>query len=122
MGGGGRANEGGAKEAKRASSADAQRARGERRVSFAVTAEVCDMANSNTALERSLAFVASELAKTASRQEVAAGVRVEALHAPANEATPQRNPSEISAKSQRNPSEIPAKSQRTSPIAAGPTW
>ena len=54
MGGGGRTIDGGAKAAKGASSADAQRAHSERRVSFVGTAEVRHVAGI-TALEREAA-------------------------------------------------------------------
>ena len=59
------------------SSANAQHARSERRVSFAQTVEVWDVA-SNTALERAAARAESELAQAAARQEVAAAVGVDA--------------------------------------------
>ena len=77
MGGGGRASEGVAEAAKRAGSAGAQRARDERRVSFAQTAEVWEVA-SNTALERAAARADSELAVAAARRGAAAADEVEA--------------------------------------------
>ena len=71
MGGGGPAGERGSKAAKHAGGAGAQRARSERRVSFAQTVEVWEV-EGNTALERAAARAKSELAQAAARHEVAA--------------------------------------------------
>ena len=68
MGGGGPASDRGSKAAKHASGTGAQRARSERRVSFAQAVEVWEV-EGNTALERAAARAKSELAQATARHE-----------------------------------------------------